>query len=316
MTADRLCDWCRKVVLADVRARFCSRRCRQTAHRLRRRAALGDASPVPSARFAYADPPYPGLAARYYRHEPTFAGEVNHRALIASLEASGYAGWALSTSSKALRDVLPLCPAGARVCAWVKPIGVPPRTRGIHSTWEPVIVVGGRQRPPGVRDWLRATPARGGGETLMGRKPLSFCAWLFDLLGMQPGDELVDLFPGTGIVGRAWAELSRGAPTDVSPGALRDAPSPTASPTASATCRPRGIGDVSFGADVDASTSRGGRRFLPAVLSPGYPGDASFGAEGRQVGASRGAPADGSVTSMDGRRVGPAADGMGDGRAA
>ena len=44
MTADRLCDWCRKVVLADVRARFCSRRCRQTAHRLRRRAALGDAS--------------------------------------------------------------------------------------------------------------------------------------------------------------------------------------------------------------------------------------------------------------------------------
>jgi hypothetical protein len=30
---------------------------------------------------------------------------------------------------------------------------------------------------------------------------------LFDALGMMPGDELDDLFPGTGIVSRAWAEL-------------------------------------------------------------------------------------------------------------
>ncbi len=42
----------------------------------------------------------------------------------------------------------------------------------------------------------------------MGRKPVAFCAWLFDLLGMVPGDELVDLFPGTGAVTRAWRELS------------------------------------------------------------------------------------------------------------
>lgn len=210
----QVCAWCQRVALDDVRARFCSRRCRQAAWRIRRAAALADASLMPRGRFAYADPPYPGLSAKYYRDEPTFAGEVDHRALIASLEASGYAGWALSTSSRALRDVLPLCPPEARVCAWTKPIGVPPRTRGIHSTWEPVIVVGGRQRQPGVRDWLRAMPARGGGETLMGRKPLLFCAWLFDLLGMAPGDELVDLFPGTGVVGRAWAELSRGAPAD------------------------------------------------------------------------------------------------------
>ena len=32
---------------------------------------------------------------------------------------------------------------------------------------------------------------------------------------MQPGDDLVDLFPGTGIVGNAWAELSRAAADDV-----------------------------------------------------------------------------------------------------
>lgn len=167
-----------------------------------------DTARVPG-RFAYADPPYPGFARRYYGREPSYAGEVDHRELIARLESGGYLGWALSTSSKALRDVLPLCPRAARVAAWVKPIAVPAATCGPHSTWEPVIVVGGRRLPPGVRDWLRAMPARGGDETLMGRKPDAFSAWLFDLLGMQPGDELHDLFPGTGAVGRAWAELSR-----------------------------------------------------------------------------------------------------------
>ena len=200
------CGWCR-APLSDPRARYCSTRCRQTAWRLRRRsvvdAGVGDASGV----FAYADPPYPGLARKYYGDEPTYAGEVDHRALIASLEDSGYTGWALSTSARALRDVLLLCPVGARVCAWVKPHGVPKATRGIHNAWEPLIVVGGRQRRPGVRDHLRALPARFGGE-LVGRKPIAFCAWLFDLLGMAPGDQLVDLFPGTGVVTQAWEALS------------------------------------------------------------------------------------------------------------
>lgn len=104
-----------------------------------------------------------------------------------------------------------MCPPDARVCAWVKPIGARTRTNGIHSTWEPLIVVGGRQRPPGRRDWLSAAPARAGGSDVPGRKPLAFCAWLFGLLGMSPGDELVDLFPGSGGVARAWAEVSSGA---------------------------------------------------------------------------------------------------------
>ena len=156
--------------------------------------------------FAYCDPPYPGRAAKYYRHEPTYGGEVDHAALIASLKDS-FDGWALSTAADALRDVLPLCPPDARVCAWVKPVGANPNTLGIHNTWEPVIVVPGRHRKPGVRDWLSAQPARFGG-TLPGRKPLSFCAWLWQLLGAAPGDRLVDIFPGTGIVSRAWDELS------------------------------------------------------------------------------------------------------------
>jgi hypothetical protein len=163
-------------------------------------------------RFAYSDPPYPGLAKRYYGKESTYAGEVDHAALIASLEASGYDGWALSTSEDALRSVLPLCPAGVRLCPWVKPIGPAPATYGPHNTWEPLLVVGGRKLRPGFRDWISAQPARGGGS-LPGRKPLAFCAFLFQQLGMLPGDELVDLFPGTGIVSRAWAELGRGKPS-------------------------------------------------------------------------------------------------------
>jgi hypothetical protein len=180
-------------------------------------------------RMAYADPPYPGRAACYYRNEPSYTGEVDYEALIESLKAS-YDGWALSTSADALRELLPLCPPTARVCPWVKPIGACPRTRGLHNTWEPLIVVPGREFKPGKRDWLRAMPARGGG-TLPGRKPLAFVRWLFDCLGLLPGDELADLFPGTGIVSRAWAELSRAEASDA---------------------LPRGVGDVSLEASKDA----------------------------------------------------------------
>lgn len=210
----RLCAWCRAQLEDDTQAtaRFCSQLCRQTAWRLRLRSGgvahdvAGSSSP---RRVAYADPPYPGLAARFYRHEPTYRGEVDHAALVASL--GSFDGWALSTSARSLATVLPLCPPHARVCAWVKPIGASPLTWGIHNTWEPVIVVPARHERPGVRDWLRAQPARGGG-TLPGRKPIAFCAWLFALLGMRPGDELVDLFPGTGVVSKAWRELGRPRP--------------------------------------------------------------------------------------------------------
>lgn len=162
---------------------------------------------------AYADPPYPGHAWRY-KDEPTFGGEVDHAELIASL-ATSYDGWALSTSADALRDVLPLCPAEVYVAPWVKPGGTPPATFGKHNAWEPLIVKPGRRLRPGFKDWLVAHPARGGG-TLIGRKPLAFCAFLFQQLGLLPGDELIDLYPGTGIVGRAWREACRSSPGEAS----------------------------------------------------------------------------------------------------
>lgn len=212
--ASRTCAWCQKQLEARTRKDqvFCSQRCRQYAFRLRRRQTIETQNSEPQ-HFAYADPPYPGLASRYYGKEHTYAGEVDHRRLIASLEASNYAGWALSTSAKALRDILPLCPKSARVCPWVKPTGAAPATRGPHNTWEPLIVVGGRLLQPGFRDWLSAQPARSGGR-LPGRKPIAFCVFLFQQLGMLPGDKLDDLFPGTGIVGRAWNEVCRGSHPD------------------------------------------------------------------------------------------------------
>lgn len=213
------CAWCRSWIhRRRVDARFCSRKCRQAAWRLRRYASsleqrresagtgpggFPSSGPGRQLIFAYADPPYPGKARRYYHQE-----EVNHPALVQSL-VDGYDGWALSTSAMALRDILPLCPPQVRVCAWVKPGGAPPRTYGLHNVWEPIIVLQGRRLRPGRRDALYRHPARLGGD-LPGRKPLAFCAWLFAALGMLPGDELVDLFPGTGIVTAAWAETARG----------------------------------------------------------------------------------------------------------
>lgn len=88
--------------------------------------------------------------------------------------------------------------------------------------WEALIVVRGRQEPPGKCNWLRAQPARFGGE-LPGRKPIAFIAFLWRMLGARPGDALVDLFPGTGIVGRAWENLSRVALGDVSTTSVSDA---------------------------------------------------------------------------------------------
>jgi len=198
------CGWCRQPIgITRPHQLYCSRKCRQTAWRMRRAYdGLGVAgSPL---RFAYADPPFPGKSFLYRGH-PDYRGEFDHRELIASLEAS-YQGWALSTGAYALRELLPLCPPRARVLAWVKPIGVSSKTYGLHNSWEPLIVCCGRRLQPGFRDWLACQPARHGGE-LIGRKPIQFCGFLFRALGMLPGDSLDDLFPGTGIVGLAWRNL-------------------------------------------------------------------------------------------------------------
>ena len=152
-------------------------------------------------KFAYADPPYIGQSKKHYGRE-----EVDHVALVNRLVEEFPDGWALSLSSPTLRQILNMCPDDVRVGAWVKPFasfkpGVNPA-----YTWEPVIFRGGRKRDrtqPTVRDFVSANIMLKKG--LSGAKPPVFCRWVFDLLGMQPGDELHDLFPGTGIVTETWA---------------------------------------------------------------------------------------------------------------
>jgi hypothetical protein len=43
---------------------------------------------------------------------------------------------------------------------------------------------------------------------VVGAKPAAFCRWVFELLGAAPGDQLADLFPGSGAVTRAWAHFA------------------------------------------------------------------------------------------------------------
>lgn len=216
------CSWCGGSFPAGVRvdSKHCSKRCRQTAWRARQTTLLEQRDV--SLRMAYADPPYPGFAWMYKDH-PDYGGEVDHVALVARLQT--YDGWALSTDETALRYVLPLCPEGTRVLPWVKPIGVPSTTRGAHKTWEPLLIWPGRNVQPGFRNWLSAMPARGGGD-LIGRKPLKFIHFLFKALGMQPGDQFDDLFPGSGIVGRTWREVSSAHAVDASTPATSDALQP------------------------------------------------------------------------------------------
>ena len=163
-------------------------------------------------RIAYADPPYIGQAAKHYRRHPDYAGEVDHRVLIDQLVSKYPDGWALSLSSPSLRIILPMCPDDVRVMAWVKPFAIFKPNVNPGYCWEPVVVRGGRQKrdrsEPTVRDWVSAnvTLRRG----LSGVKPREFCEWLFAVMGLRRGDELVDLFPGSGAVTEAWQRWQDG----------------------------------------------------------------------------------------------------------
>ena len=143
-------------------------------------------------RLAYADPPYPGLSRRYYGDHPDFAGEVDHAALIEQLTA--FDGWALSTSARALQDVLALCPPGSRVAVWNRGER-PTRSAGPLNAWEPVIYFGGR------RDASRSTAA---GEKVSSRP------------GGRVAQDLDDASSGAGVdasrtAAATDAEASRGS---------------------------------------------------------------------------------------------------------
>jgi hypothetical protein len=162
-------------------------------------------------KFAYADPPYLGQGAKHYgKHHPEAAvwdTVEAHAGLIGRLVRDYPDGWALSASSPSLRGLLPLCPEDVRVAAWVKPFCVFKKGVRPAYAWEPVIFRGGRNKghPPPEKGGKATTPKdfiahnitlRKG---LTGAKPPAFCDWVLDLLNVQPGDAVDDIFLGTGI---------------------------------------------------------------------------------------------------------------------
>jgi hypothetical protein len=159
-------------------------------------------------RLAFADPPYVGCA-RYYDHPEAYRWDkpAEHLSLMAELDA-GYDGWALSCSTPSLGALLAGAPTGCRVAAWVKPFAAYKRNIRVAYAWEPVIFKPARiSSESGAmvsRDWLAEgiTLERG----LTGAKPERFCAWVLDLMGFVAGDQVDDLFPGTGVMSRVLAQ--------------------------------------------------------------------------------------------------------------
>ncbi len=236
------CAWCDRPIPPGRRrdARTCSQPCRQAWQRFTVRVRAGvalerdrggrrvaPAGELEARRFGYADPPYPGLARRYYDCD-----EVDHVELVARLVRTYPGGWALSTSAEALRWVLALCPPRTRVCSWFRGAR-PARARAPLSAWEPLLICGGRPLAQRVDDVLVcnavASRPRSHPGALVGMKPPTFAVWMFRLLGAEPGDSLDDLYPGSGAVGRAWrvfADASRAGTEDLDD-ASREAPTST-----------------------------------------------------------------------------------------
>lgn len=209
----RPCSWCGSRVTAARRdAIYCSKRCRQAAHRAKVGRVELEATDRP-LRLAYADPPYIGLSRKYYGDQPSYAGEVDHDELVSRL--ASYDGWALSCSSAsvaAIAGILTRRSIEARLAVWVRR-PAPHPTAAIVTSWEGVWFRPARSRrdasSEAVRDVLldvhaRIRPTLPG--AVIGMKPPAFCEWVFQLLGAMPGDELDDLFPGSGIVARTWRQ--------------------------------------------------------------------------------------------------------------
>lgn len=160
-------------------------------------------------RFAYADPPYVGCSHLYPEHPDAgrWDDPAEHIELMWALDKE-YDGWAMSLSAPSLRDLFAMAPAKARIGTWVKPFAAYKRNVRVAYTWEPVIwkrAAERREGDPVGRDHLSCPITMQKGLT--GAKPEAFCRWVLMLLGWQVGDEMIDVFPGTGVMGRVANDL-------------------------------------------------------------------------------------------------------------
>jgi len=95
--------------------------------------------------------------------------------------------------------------------AWVKPfVSWRPGQRVVYS-WEPIIVKLNPERQREIhhreRDWI--LEGRVTGSSIPGAKPAAVARWLFAIMGLRHDDVFVDLFPGSGMVTKAWNSYSR-----------------------------------------------------------------------------------------------------------
>lgn len=183
-------------------------------------------------RLAIADPPYLGRADRWYgagrgsgrvrtrggfrardMHKPDEHPEARrwddpaaHVALIEHLEAE-FDGWALAGHASTAALMLDAAPERAQLAIWSRPNAVPGGARVVNS-WELLLLRvpdARRDRASGmrVRDVLHASVRQQG---FVGSKPPEWTRWVLALLGYDPAtDDLVDMFPGSGMV-RAAAD--------------------------------------------------------------------------------------------------------------
>jgi len=175
-------------------------------------------------KLAIADPPYLGRAVRWYgaggcgdgygkgqadNHPEAHIWDKpeTHQEMVRHLETN-YDGWVIALSVHSLSTYLEVIKTdsrnGIRVMSWVKPSAVTSGSR-ITNTWEPVIV-----RVPASRkgwnsgermtDTLICPPMRSG---FVGAKPEAWTHWVLDAMGYVAGDEVIDLFNGSGAVSKA-----------------------------------------------------------------------------------------------------------------
>lgn len=183
--------------------------------------------PIRPIRCAYLDPVYPGHGADYSKPgTPEFHPDAmrwddpnEHVALMEQAERDFPDGWALSTNEAGVRAFFHRAPARARLAPWVTTSTGAIKMFRVAFCWEAVIYstpfVTRSQAPgrPAQLNWIAAGKGHNHNPELasapfLGAKPRRFCFWLFRLLGLggHPDDVLVDMFPGSGAVTRAWDE--------------------------------------------------------------------------------------------------------------
>lgn len=177
-----------------------------------------------------ADPPYLGRAVRWYGEGGCGDGRgtnqadnhpdaaqwddpERHKQLVSELEAK-FDGWAIAMSVHSLSTYLSVVETdsrnGIRVCVWHKPNAITSGSR-ITNHWEPVLVRVPKER----RGWasgmertkdvlIAGTPNIG----FRGAKPKEWTLWVLGLLGYEKGDDVTDLFNGSGAVQYALDDLA------------------------------------------------------------------------------------------------------------